>query len=290
MPVTEHNGADLRLREWQSALQSCITDPGQDRAPLRACLQDSAAGPDTGLDVYANAYVLRLAEALRCNYPALHQALGDSDFDAMARAYLERHPSSHASIRWFGAALAGFLRATQPWREVPVLAELAAFEWAVRHTIDAANAERLSVDSLLTVPAERWPELRFDLHPSVTLLALEWNAPPLWRALTDPEAAVPGQETQPARSPLHWLVYRKPDLSCGWHSLPADERSALDRLHRGDTFGELCEYIAGQGDSDAAAQAAGWLRAWVESGLLVHRQPADRLAQDPSERDRCQPP
>jgi hypothetical protein len=282
MPVAEHSDAGRRLRAWQSALQAWIVAPEADRASLRAGLKNGSVDPDTGLDVYANAYVLRLIEALRSNFPALHQALGDDDFAAMSRGYLQQHPSTHASIRWFGDALAGFLHATQPWCGVPVLSELATFEWAIRHTLDAADAERLSVDTLLSVPAESWGDLQFDLHPSVSLLALDWNAPPLWRALTDEENAVPGATTTPVQQPRHWLVYRKPDLACGWHSLPDTEHAALDQLRQGATFADLCASIALQEANDAALQAAGWLRTWVEQGLLVARQaPAHELVTDP---------
>jgi hypothetical protein len=278
MPLAEHDRDSRRLHEWQSVLQACIVEPGQDRAALRSWLPPGAKDADTRLDVYASAYVLRLGEALRCNYPALHQALGDADFDAMARRFVERCPSTQASIRWFGAGLDEFLRGQEPWSRVPVLGELAAFEWAIRHTIDAADADRLSVADLLAVPAEAWAELCFDLHPSVTLLFLEWNAPPLWHALTGTEPARPGETTTPVRHPLHWLVYRKPDLSSGWRSLPDAEQAALEQLRQGTTFAGLCEHIARQGDDDAALQAATWLRAWVEQGLLARRQPAGRLA------------
>jgi Putative DNA-binding domain len=274
MPVPERGNAGWRLQQWQSALQACIVDPLQDREPLRAWLQPGSVDSDIQLDIYVNAYALRLIEALRCNYPALHQALGDADFDVMARAYLDRYPSTRASIRWFGAALDEFLRARPPWCEVPVLSELAAFEWAIRHTIDAADADRLSVDDLLAVPAHSWNGLQFDLHPSVSLLSLAWNAPPLWRALTGMEDAIPGETITPVRQPMHWLVYRKPDLACGWRSLSDRERTALDHLHQGATFADLCAGIAEHGTGDAAQQAADWLRLWVETGILVARRQA----------------
>ena len=145
MPAAERTPGALLLQDWQREMQACIVVPQRDRSTLRAWLHAGSVDIDSQINVYADAYVLRLSEALRCNYPALHQALGDADFETMAQAYIDRHPSAHASIRWYGAALASFLREAQPWCAVPVLSELAEFEWAIRHTIDAADAKRWTV-------------------------------------------------------------------------------------------------------------------------------------------------
>jgi len=89
--------------------------------------------------------------------------------------------------------------------------------------------------------------------------------------LTDDAAFRSVAKPEPVRQPAHWLVYRKPDLVSGWHSLTAMETAALDRLQQGATFGDICECIAMHGDPDAAMQAAGLLRLWVEQGILVRR-------------------
>jgi hypothetical protein len=273
MHTPEYGGRKWRLHEWQSALQACILDPQRDVEPIRLRLRAGAVAVDSQLGIYANAYVMRLIEALRSNYPALHHALGDEDFDGMARRYLESHPSTHASIRWFGGALARFLRDRDPYRRVPALSELAAFEWAVRHTIDAADAERQTTESLLSVRLESWGELRFDLHPSVIILTLQWNAPQLWRELIEAATGPFGTVIEPARQPMHWLVYRKPDLSSGWRSLTEMEKTALEHLQQGAAFADICARIALHDADNAALQAAVLLRSWIEQGILVSREP-----------------
>src|SRR5690606_40146004 len=56
--------------------------------------------------VYADAYRLRLIEALAHNYPRLQQLLGEEEFSTVARSYLDEHPSRSVSVRWFGNRLA----------------------------------------------------------------------------------------------------------------------------------------------------------------------------------------
>jgi len=57
------------------------------------------------LDVYRNAYVLRLIEFVEHDHECLHAYLGDEGFDTMARAYIEAHPSDQPNARWFARHL-----------------------------------------------------------------------------------------------------------------------------------------------------------------------------------------
>lgn len=188
---------DPELLHWQEAVQKAILSPTSDlKAQLACLLRMGGAGPQQRIGVYVDAYVLRLAEALRTNYPALHQLLGDNEFDRMACHYLAAHPSSHTSIRWFGQQLSTFLRTESPYANIPSIAELAEFEWALRHTIDAADAALITLETLQAIEPESWATLTFSLHPALSILLFEWNSPQIWSALVADE-----QVPDPAPNP-----------------------------------------------------------------------------------------
>ena len=151
---------------------------------------DARADAEERIHVYVEGYRLRLLEVLQDNFPGLRGLLGDNQFDALGRAYIEAHPSTHASVRWFSRQLAGFLRSTAPYSGHPVLAELAAFEWAQGLAFDAADAPVLDVQALATLPPESWGRVRFGFHASLQRLDLDWNAPKIWQAV-DAEEDVP---------------------------------------------------------------------------------------------------
>jgi len=253
----------MLLHEWQQEVQQRV---------LVAAFPDD----DHRLGIYHNAYRLRLAEALRTNYPALHLALGDDDFNQLAQQYLDVFPSQHPSIRWFGDRLPVFLAQQVPYAQTPVFAELAAFEWALRHTVDASDADRVTIEHLQMLAPDDWAALAFDLHPSVNLLFFEWNVPGVYRSLVEPESD--DDAVSPQRSPCHFLVWRNNDLLGCWRSVDPAEKSALDLVQNGNTFGELCERTADlfpQHDETASAlRAATWLRQWVEEGILTWRTPS----------------
>ena len=54
------------------------------------------------LNIYRNAYYLRLIESLQLDYEMLHTILGDESFDELARQYIHTYPSTYRSISALG--------------------------------------------------------------------------------------------------------------------------------------------------------------------------------------------
>lgn len=259
----------MLLRKWQELFQQSILQPGRYDGIFLDLLQPGSTSRQAQLDIYRNAYLIRLIEALRSNYPMLHQLLGDRDFSSMGRDYLELHPPAHSSIRWFGNLLAIFLEQRAPYADLPVFSELARFEWALRHTIDAADVQIVTTETLQGISPERWGELQFVLHPSASVMALQWNTPQIWQALTS-EQTPPAPET----APMSWIVYRRPDLIGCWRSVTDLELKALDCLSGGGRFADICEVVAGlvPEDDESALRSAELLRLWVDHGLISIRE------------------
>ena len=253
-----------RLPEIQTDFQSYLLngDPaieshvaGTERVPVA-----------TRLAIYGDGYRARLAEALQANFPVLSELLGDEDFETLAAAYIRTHDSPFFSIRYYGNALSEFLATAPEYAGAAVLAELARWEWAMTEVFDAPDAESIGVSDLARVAPEDWAELRFEWHPSVRRLALAWNAPQIWKAVSDE-----GEPPEVAFNPeaVEWLLWRH-ELQTFFRSLQPGEAQALTAAREGQSFGEICALLSAQfGETEAPAKAAGFLRNWVESGLLT---------------------
>ncbi len=219
----------------------------------------------TRLAIYADAYRLRLIEALDTDYPGLHAMVGDEEFDRLTRAYIDAQPSTFRSLRWFGHRLSDFLRTTKPYSDYPVFAEMAAFEWAKSDAFDAADTTLCDVANMAAIPPEAWPELTFVAQPSVIRLDLRWNVPMVWKAIDAGEEPPALLEND---IPIAWLVWRQ-DLLTYFRSLNVDEAWALDAVQRGENFAAicegLCEWVAAQ---HVAPHAAGLLKQWLTDGLI----------------------
>ncbi len=225
----------------------------------------------TRLAIYAKAYRTRLIEALESNFPMLARFVDADEFQVLARRYIEQHEPTRRSVRWYGDQLAQYLAVDARYRTAPVLADLAAWEWAMTEVFDAADAPTLNPGDLVQLAPEEWAALHLVAHPSMRRIDLAWNAPQIWKALQE---GVVAPKPEYRSQPECWLLWRQ-ELQIFFRSLSSLEAIALDMLRERKNFGEVCEALSAQlGEEQAPLHAAGLLRGWVGAGLLTPSSPA----------------
>lgn len=250
------------LQKLQQRFQRYVVNGARDIEPD---IDATRAAASERLGIYADAYRLRLLEALETDFVALRAYLGAADFARMGQAYIDAHPSTHPSLRHFGRELGAFLANDARYRAQSLLTELAAFDWTLTEAFDAPDDAVLTGDALATLPPQRWASMRLRPHPSLRRLDLQWNAPALWKA-ADTGAPLPNAERSP--HPIAWAVWRQ-GLQTYFRSLPVDEAWALDAVRAGHDFATVCEGLCEWIDPvHAAAHAAGLLKQWIIDGML----------------------
>ncbi|MDE3011380.1 MAG: putative DNA-binding domain-containing protein [Pseudomonadota bacterium] len=258
-------------------------DPGAGQRLLLAAIIDGAsagtlldATAERGLQVYRQAYLARLREALADNYSVFARALGDEAFAQLADAYAGAHPPTGFSVRSHGEHLDGFLADEPcdgdgtPLLRHPALRDLARMDRALRDAFDAPDAPVLTAAALAAVPAADWPALPLRLLPSARRITLEWAVEAAWHAI---DAAPPGQEPElPEPHPLtHSLLVWRPDLGNRWRSLDPVEDALLATLESGTTLAALCGQLGTLHADPAQAGAAAnhYLHQWLADGCLA---------------------
>lgn len=232
----------------------------------QADIQDSIVNTDflsakNRLQVYRDAYQIRLEEALTQNFPALQAYLGQEAFHQLALDYIAAHPSRYRSIRWFGDGLADYLKND----ENTLLAELAEFEWSLTLVFDAADAPQFELSQMALIPPESWGTMILKAHPSLRRMNFSWNVVAIWEALSH------HQTTQaPIKSPsiVPWVMWRQA-YSNRFYALAQDEAWAIDAMQNQETFGAICEGLCQWHAEDAVGmRAATLLKGWIHSGLI----------------------
>lgn len=255
----------IRLAALQAQFQSFLL--GRDRAIEQLTLGSGRLPARDRLAVYADAYRLRLLEVLAEDFPGLKGMVGDEAFETLGKAYIDAHPSDHPSVRWFGRRLVSFLRDAGPYREQPVLAEMAEFEWAQGEVMDAADSPGFGVDALSGIPPQAWPRMRITFQSALRRLDLAWNVPLLWQAVHDDSDMPPAPKR--CDPPVCWLLWRK-GLEAHWCSLDDDERYAIDAARDGLPFGDICQgLLARSQDDQVPLRAAGYLKRWITDELVA---------------------
>lgn len=251
--------ADLQRAFQDYVLASSDAFTGQVR-------DTSKADRVTLLDVYRDGYALRLIEVLTIDFPGVLAMAGPEAFDILTRAYIASHPSRHPSVRWFGRQLADFLATTTPYDSTPALAEMARFEWALGEAFDSVDAEPVKAKAVMAVPPEAWETIAFEPLPSLRCLAFAHDVPSSWQRREEVE---PGTlEVTLLDAPVPWVIWR-PERVSNFRSLEPDEAAMLGAMIERQPFPALCEALLPHvGEDQAAARAAGLLRAWVEEGMI----------------------
>jgi len=192
------------LSRLQHEFQARVLDPDATETPAWVSA-GGRAEPAMQIGVYSFAYRSRLLEVLAKDFPALHQAMGDENFYALAGSYIEAHPSRYFSLRDFGEHVTDFIAQQPIQTEHPWLAELAEFEWTLCSAFDAADSPLISEVEIAGIAPERWPQLRFAVHPSLRHLTVNWNIPELWKILKSDDP----QDLQITPEPgAGWLIWR----------------------------------------------------------------------------------
>jgi hypothetical protein len=223
----------VTLADLQAAF-ACYLVGGDNEAELAAEVVSDGVNAAARLEVYRSAFYMRLQDALAHDFPALLAAAGEASFGRLTAGYLRDRPSARPSLRWLGEGLAEWLRA----RGELALADLAELEWAALRAFDAEDAAPLTAEAFAAIPPERWPELRLELHPSVSLLAVGANVREVWLAV---RAGRPPSTLRSARERLViWRANGRSQVEAipeGWHRL-------LASLARDATLAAACEELA----------------------------------------------
>lgn len=166
------------LREIQSAFARAVFE-GREEAIAPYILAGGVA-PAGRLEVYRNNVLHNYHEALRAVYPVVERLVGEAFFAHAARRYALASPSLSGDIQDYGGSFSELLAVLPGAAELSYLPDTARLEWLVHEAFHAAEHPPLHPESLAAVPAERYPELRFALHPSCRLITSPWPVQRIW--------------------------------------------------------------------------------------------------------------
>ncbi len=272
----------MKLAELQSLFQSAVlTGDAEDGAILDVVAPPREADRPTMMGVYVNAYRLRLAEFLDEDYPALRVLLGDDDFEALVEAYIDENPSRLRNARWYTTRLPEFMRESENWSANALAIGLAVFERALTDAYDAADAPAQSIETLAEFSPRDWPRLGFTFHPSLRLIEVAAGVLDAYAAATadeqDEEAARADEEDEGAledrpsdASESETIAIWRADLDPAYRQLDPDEHLALFEAMAGQSFGDICQLVAFQNESQSATERlARFLVTWFSEGLVI---------------------
>ncbi len=216
------------------------------------------------VNIYANMYFHRLLDAIKEEFPAASEVLGDLNFHNLITGYLAEYPPAHPSITEASRHLAEFVSGSPLLARWPFVVDLVRLERALIEVFLGPDDKPLGFDDLRAITPERWQGLRIGAHPAVAVLECGWQVDEVLRAVEQ------GQPFQPPiQEPRSILVWRK-NHEVYYRALDEVEQSAFEMIRRGSEFGAVCEAIAAEtSESTAPATMSQMLSRWLRDGVLV---------------------
>lgn len=214
----------------------------------------------SGLDVYHNAYRVRLTDCLRETFEKVLLWLGEEAFLEAARDHIERTPPHGWTLGVYGMGFDHTLRTLYP--DDPEVADLARLDWALCRAFDGADADTVASTGLVEID---WDLAVLRLIPTVRIFDTVTNAGAIWSALSAGENP-PAVAVLPAPGAI--LVWRQ-DLTPCFRTVDAIEHQALKMIAAGKTFGAVCAALVARSGPDTGVQQAGaMLGQWLHDGLI----------------------
>ncbi len=214
----------------------------------------------TRLDIYSNAYTLRLRGVIDTDHEILSYYLGDDLFDQLVVGYINAHPSNHTSLRDFCSNVPNHLQNNTPFNQHPVIAELARFEQTLLFAFDANDSVTANILDLNKLTVEDWPGIKIRFHPSMQLFQSIYNCVETWQALKQ-------QNTPPDAQKLDystWIVWRNAQRVTEFKSLELSELESIQIFLKGGSLSDACENLLSHYPEDEVSKVAvAYLSDWI---------------------------
>lgn len=232
------------------------------------------------LHVYANAYIARLLECLREEFPATSQAIGVEAFDGLAFEYLQHYPSESYTLSDLGANFPRFLAETRPPNEdddggpdwADFLIDLARLERTYSELFDGPGVEStppIDFDELLRIPTSEWGSIRFEPAPCLRLESFRFPVHEFASAVRNQRE----DEELPAIDPAPtWLAVSRLNYRVRRWTLTETQYRLLSRLADGDSLQTALEFAfcdATEDDNALAGSLREWFAEWSSAKLFT---------------------
>lgn len=251
----------MNLRELQIDFQRALFDTECQGAEW---ISESARGLSARdrLDIYYNAYRLRLIDVLMDTFEHTAIYLGDDWFNKLAANYVQSHHSTHTNIGLYGREFPAFLAEQLP--EDKEISELALMDWKLRRAFDGADSTVMTQLDLQQLASEG-ESIRLQPVPTLTTCTQHFNTLDIWHAINQ-------DQTPPAveqlAEPIDMLIWRK-GHSPHFRSLAKLESAAIARVCSEGTLEDIGAALEQDfPDVDVATEFGVMLHRWLDDEIL----------------------
>ena len=234
------------LLELQRQLRLVVL--GGDTAGLAAAVRGDGLDPAARLRIYRNHAFATIGAVLEGTFPVVCRLVDKRFFAYAAHEYLREHPPHSRCLVEYGADFADFLAGLEPCKNLPYLADVARFEWALNIAATVREASPLKIEVLAGIAPEGASLLKISLQPSVSYFASGWPIDAIWLANQQDEV-----RTVDLASGGTTVEMRRADEGFSWQRLAAGVFAFRRALAEGVALGTAAATATADPAFDLAA-------------------------------------
>lgn len=259
-------------QQQQLLLDALFARPGDGRhaADARLNTQLDVWHPQSarGLAAYRSNGHAMAERALRAAYPVIAAMFGEQNFDLLARDLWHTHPPRGGDLAQWGAALSGFLQASDALSDAPYLGDVARAEWALHRAASAADAEP-DLPSFARLASENPQGLTLSLSPGTTVIGSRFPVASLVTAhlFGDPSLAEAAQRLRDGIGELA-LVWRQ-GLRPRIAAIDLSAAALVQALQAGADLPGALDAACAADTEPPSFDFSAWLTAAVTDGLVI---------------------
>lgn len=256
----------MNLKELQTEFQNIMLNAECAGAPWVDESAHDLSSRDR-MNIYHNAYRIRLIDVLLDTFEHTSIYLGDNWFRQLAADYVQTHNSVHTNIGVYGKAFPDFL-ADQLAADGEI-SELAILDWTLRRAFDGRDCAVMTqhdLQALASNESNKIQGLRLQPVPTLAIIIQRFNTLDIWHAINT--------EQQPPEAiqllqPMNVLTWRK-GHSPHFRSLGEMEFVSLSAVCAGNSLDETGALLDKKfPDVDVATEFGGMLQRWLDDEILM---------------------
>ncbi len=219
------------------------------------------------LDIYAEAYFLRLHESMKLDFPVTARVLGEMSFQKLVADYLKAFPSKSHNITDLGKNFPLFVGQYPDLKSAAVLETLVELEWLALETFYSSESDFLRPEKLNSLTEHGWEYAVFKVAPCVRLIQSPWPMDQFWQ-LRDPEIVLDHSAFEAYEQNLYFIMCRQ-NGEVTFEKISAPEHTMLCELRAGNSLMAAIEVTQRPlPEENLATEIMAWFNQWVSRGII----------------------
>ncbi len=215
------------------------------------------------LNIYHNAYRVRLIDVLLDTFEHTAIYLGDDWFHQLASDYVQSHHSTHTNIGLYGKEFPDFL-AEQLADDLEV-SELALMDWKLRRAFDGPDSTVMTQEDLQRLASEGNINFRLQAVATLSITTQHFNTLDIWQAINNDEHPPVVRRLD---EPVDILIWRK-GHSPHFRSIAKIESAAIACMSSKDSLDAIGVALEKDfPEADVTTEFGIMLHRWLDDEIL----------------------